>query len=179
MSKNIEHIPDYKNYDIYALVDLHRRIDHKVNKHKINLIEEQIRIKLNIDPLTDLSNPIIQKKFDKMLLNDKPIIGPEKQELESLNVLTFVQMAMVLFMFIILIAFLNGKDSNILTVLGILFGSIIFLIEIYKGFAFDEIFSLLFGKTLTKRDNPIAIGIQQIAYFLLMAIIIIGLISNI
>ena len=179
MSENHEYIPDYKSYDIYNLVEIYRRIDHKTNQRKIKLIEEQIRIKLNIDSMTELNNPNVQKQFDKILLYDKPIVGQEKQDSEGLKILRIIQISMLVFGFILQISVHLGKDNNLLIGLSFMFLCIFFLIAIYEGFKYDEVYSFLLIKNINRKDNPVAIAIQQIIFFFIVILIIAGIIRNI
>jgi hypothetical protein len=100
-------ISELEFYTLPQLIEVYRTIDKDNNPIKTNVLEKQIRIKMNLSASIDLSSESIQKQFDQILSDYAPIklikenkekIGSKFRKVEFvLLILSFIILA---FMFI-------------------------------------------------------------------------------
>ena len=65
-----EFIPDYSKYNTNELIDVYNRIDKTNNPKRTKAIEEELRKKLNIDPILNFNDETVKKKLNNILLSD-------------------------------------------------------------------------------------------------------------
>jgi hypothetical protein len=65
-----EFIPDYSKYNTNELIDVYNRIDKVNNPKRTKAIEEELRKKLNIDPILNFNDETVKQKLKNVLLTD-------------------------------------------------------------------------------------------------------------
>ena len=162
-------IPDYSKYSIYNLVDVYTRIDRKTNTDEIKVIEEQIRYRLNIDPLVDLSEARIQKQFLEILNNEKPLVGQSKEDYEISRILSRLQLVVLFIAVVLMVIYFSGYKNEIIINLGLGFMLFVFLTEFINSFYSDQI--NIGASSIEYNKSPILFRIFQ---FLTISLTIIG-----
>ncbi len=175
--QNKKYIPDYSKYDLFNLVDVYTRIDHKKNLEEIKLVEQQLRYKLNIDPLINLSDQKIQELFTEILINNKPLSKQEKENKEISSGLVKIQLSVLFVSLLLLLLEKFGYENEIFINLGIGLMSIVFLIEFINSFYTNEI--NLGASSIMLKRTPILFRFFQFFAILLFAICFTLLIKNI
>lgn len=167
--------PNYAEYDIYNLVEVYKRINHHRSKKRVSVIEEQIRNKLNIDPLVSLSNPEIELLFTDILKNKKPLSPDEEENQDISKIFDRIQLFFIIVAIVMLILFKAGYTNEIIMKLGFGLFAISFLSNFIASFYSKSVYSI-WRQTFSYNEKPGLFRLNQIIvffFFLILAIVFI------
>lgn len=163
-----KYIPNYEKYSLYELVDVYRRIDRQRNPENVMLIEEQIRIKMNLPASSDLSDKGIQNQFDEIISENNPISRKKRENEEIVGYIKTVEYACIIAGIIIMVIALSKKNLNEnITWLGFGLMGMGLAAELLQSIFTEEI--SLKGSTFTKSDQPFMFGCAQ---FMIVGLIV-------
>lgn len=172
-----KYIPDYAKYSLYGLVDVYRRIDRQRNPENVKLIEEQIRIKMNLPASCDLNDEGIQNQFDEIISENNPVSVKKRENEETADTIKMVELACIIFGFIIIAIALRMENINEkFGLLGIALMGVGFGAELLQSIFTNEI--SLKESTFTKSEQPFMFGCSQFMIAVLLIIIFLAILRN-
>lgn len=172
-----KYIPNYSKYSLYGLVDVYRRIDRQRNPENVKLIEEQIRIKMNLPGSTDLNDEGIQKQFDEIISENNPVSVKKRENEETSDTIKMVEYACIIAGIVIMVIALRFETLNEkFGLLGFGLMGMGLAAELLQSIFTNEI--SLKGSTFTKSEQPFMFGCSQFMIAVLIIIIFLAILRN-
>lgn len=168
-------ISELEFYSLPELIEAYRTIDKASIPIKTNVLEKQIRIKMNLPTSADLSSESIQKQFDQILSDYVPIKLVNDKNKKIVNKLRKVQLGSLITMMIFLVFMFIYKDYAIrLLYISLVVYGIFAAIEVVQSRYTGEILS---GAINIKEEKyPQLFGCMQVFFlFTSIAILLLAL----